>query len=228
MLTTLTKGVVHGLVMVLVSIAFLISSVRRTFWLLASLPYRAMKIRKVKVFVISFALTLLTIYQPFISLPSSSFIGYSERMELHLDRLTARSGLTYSVPYKTVPTSKQPVENYGSAFSFFSKNEFTPVLPPVGDSETIKGYFIARNANFGAKSVTVEVQSEKMAAMFPYEPAPQDTSSFTVWTKPLMTINQHGQLPYPKHILLVLAVFAMYTYLSSSVFSWVLRRSFKT
>lgn len=225
------KAIVYSLSTLILGLAFVVSAIRRTFWILATLPvtgYRAYKSGKSTKghLLLCLSLILLAIYQPFVQLPSNGFIGFLEKMEVHLNRLMLDSEGELTLAYKDVP--KEPVsvpKEYGDYF-LFGTNTLTPVRPPQGSTDVAKDYFVARGALVGTNTVTSSINARTMVDMFPYEPIPDSTVRFSAFTKPITDIASHDRVPYPKHMLFVLVGFALYTLFTSTVFTWLFRRLF--
>lgn len=233
MFNTTLKYFIQATVTLLLSVAFMVTSVRRFFWLCITIPATGLIAWRTKknatgTLILAALATLALIYQPYIKLPTASFIGFADQMENHLDKISIRSNYPTETQYKYIPEKTQPVTgDYGKKFEFFGDNTLTPVRPPQGGGKDAKEYFLARGARYGESAVTSDVGEKSMVNKFPFEPVPKTTGSFTVWTYAISDIGSHGHLPYPKHILIVLFGFAVYTLASSYLFSSILRRTFK-
>lgn len=233
MLNATLKYTIQATVTLLLTVAFLITSIRRFFWLCITVPATGVFAWKLKpkgtgTLIIAAFATLLLIYQPNVKLPSASFIGFADQIEDDLDEISIRSHYTTETLFKYLVKDTEPVTgDYGKAFEFFGDNTSTPVRPPQGSNKAVNEYFYARGAAPGENYITADVGAELMVNKFPFEPIPRDTSSFTVWTYALSDIGSHGHLPYPKHVIIILFGFAVYTLASSYLFSSILRRIFR-
>lgn len=233
MLNATLKYTIQATVTLLLTVAFLITSIRRFFWLCITVPATGVIAWKSKpngtgTLIIAAFATIFLIYQPYIKLPSASFIGFADQIEENLDDISIRSHFPTKTLYKHIVSETEPVTgDYGKAFDLFGDNTQTPVRPPQGSDEAVSEYFRARGTRAGGNFITADVGAELMVHKFPFEPIPRDTSSFTVWTYAISDIGSHGHLPYPKHVLIVLFGFAIYTLASSYLFSSILRRGFR-
>ncbi len=232
-ITRAAKYLIYSITWLILTMAFVVSGIRRSFWLLATIPlaaYTAYKYRPspanratiITCIVLLFGVT----YQPLVQLPSAGFIGFFEKMESHLNRLILHSDQQLTIKYSDIP--REPLsapDKYSDRFSLLPSN-YSPVRPPQGPDKVVKDYFVSRRAMFGNDDLTMSVNGDKMVDMFPYEPIPKETSTFSFFTVPLSDVVDVARVPYPKHMIFLLSGFVVYTMLTSAAFAWLMRRTF--
>lgn len=237
--TNLLKWLVTPITAVILTLAFIVSAIRHSFWLLALIPIRAYKKlttsnKKKRFLIISVALFFTLLYQPFIQLPNAGFIGFANQMEYHLDNLTnpiaANSNGEYPVSIETlsgIPTSLQNQEPSNIYHWWNSLKNDMSVRPQHEDRQTKIDFLEKRNVSMINESHFVRVYNpERMNQMMPYEPIPEPTTSFSFLIMPMNEVFERGRPPYPKHVLLVLIGYAIFITLISKLITIIINKTF--
>ncbi|MUK37624.1 hypothetical protein GNP82_08670 [Aliivibrio fischeri] len=239
--TNILKFPITFVTAMILTLAFIASIIRHSFWLLALIPIRTYKKytstdKKKRFIVVGGLFFLILLYQPYIQLPNASFIGFSNQMEYHLDKLTnpiqSNSGGKYPTSIElisqipTAPKVNEKKENNSNMYRWWETSQNEVMLRP--ESENKLHFLKKRNVSVINDTHYVRVyNSKRMNEMFPYEPIPEVTTSFSPL---IMSINEgveRGRPPYPKHIVLVLIGYAFFIWIISKITSFIMKRIFQ-